>query len=171
MHHACKAWCIVSTNSRFAKSITVVDTISTTVIFYLLPPEGGFLRKTGLFPNISGHRRDVRPDLLRPWWVSPELSKTAIVIRVETINNYFPYRNPPKAVIPLWTFSGFSLTTVGQKEQKGQNRAGILSNSWYPYYLTGAVAFTGRHLLCAYVIIYEISAWNHILWKLNIPCQ
>ena len=47
------------------KSVTVVDTISTTVIFYFLPPEGGFLRKTGLFLNISGHRRNVRPDLLR----------------------------------------------------------------------------------------------------------
>ena len=155
MHHAVKTWCMVSTNSRFAKSITVVDTISTTVIFYFPPSEEWFLRKAGLFLNISSHRRNVRPDLQRPWRVSPELSKTAIVIRVETINDYFPYRNPLKAVIPLWTFSGFPLTTVGQK---GQNRAGILSNSWYPYYLTGAVAFTGRHLLCAYVIIYEISA-------------
>ncbi len=45
--------------------ITVVDTISATVIFYFLPPEGGLLRKTGLFPNISVHRRNVRPDLLR----------------------------------------------------------------------------------------------------------
>ena len=48
-----------------AKSVTVVDTISATVIFYFLPPEGGLLRKTGLFPNISVHRRNVRPDLLR----------------------------------------------------------------------------------------------------------
>ena len=139
------------------RSVTVVDTISTTVIFYFPPSEERLLRKAGLFPNISGHRRDVRPDLQRPWRVSPELSKTAIVIRVETINDYFPYRNPPKAEMLLWALDGFSLIAVGQKEQKGQNRAGILSNSWYPYYLTGAVAFTGRHLLCAYVIIYEIS--------------
>ena len=97
-----------------------------TVIFYFLPPEGGLLRKTGLFPNISVHRRNVRPDLLRAWWVSPELSKTAIVIRVETINDYFPYRNPPKAEMLLWALDGFSLIAVGQKEQKGQNRAGII---------------------------------------------
>ena len=170
MHHAVKTWCMVSTNSRFAKSITVVDTISTTVIFYFPPSEEWFLRKAGLFLNISSHRRDVRPDLLRPWWVSPELSKTAIVIRVETINDYFPYRNPPKAEMLLWALDGFSLIAVGQKEQKGQNRAGILSNSWYPYYLTGAVAFTGRHLLCAYVIIYEVSTQNESARKLNISC-
>ena len=47
------------------KSVTVVDTISTTVIFYFPPSEEWFLRKTGLFPNISVHRRNVRPDLLR----------------------------------------------------------------------------------------------------------
>ena len=47
------------------KSVTVVDTISTTVIFYFLPTEGGFLRKTGVIPNIPGHKRNARPDLLR----------------------------------------------------------------------------------------------------------
>ena len=73
------------------KSVTVVDTISTTVIFYFLPPEGGFLRKTGLFPNISGHKHIVCPGLMRPWSEKIGLSKTAIVIRVETINYYFPY--------------------------------------------------------------------------------
>ena len=124
MHHAVKIWCIVSMSGRFAKSVTVVDTVSATVIFYFSPSEERFLRKAGLFPNISGHRRDVRPNLLRPWWENPGLSKTAIVIRVETINDYYPYRNPPKAVIPLWTFSGFSLTTVGQKGLKGQSKCG-----------------------------------------------
>ena len=48
------------------KSVTVVDTISTTVTFYFPPSEEWFLRKAGLFLNISGHRRDVRPNLLRP---------------------------------------------------------------------------------------------------------
>ena len=55
----------LSKRDTFSKSVTVVDTISTTVIFYFPPPEEWFLRKAGLFPNISGHRRDVRPNLLR----------------------------------------------------------------------------------------------------------
>ena len=90
------------------KSVTVVDTISATVIFYFPPSEEWILRKAGLFPNISGHRRDVRPNLLRPWWENPGLSKTAIVIRVETINDYYPYRNPPKATVLRCTFGGGS---------------------------------------------------------------
>ena len=110
------------------KSVTVVDTMSTTVIFYFPPPEGWFLRKAGLFPNISGHRRNVRPNLLRPWWENPRLSKTAIVIRVETINYYFPYRNPPKAAMLRCAFGGFSLITVGQKRQKGQLKCGQTIN-------------------------------------------
>ena len=48
------------------KSVTVVDTISTTVIFYFLPTEGGFLRKTGVILNIPSHKRNVGPDLLWP---------------------------------------------------------------------------------------------------------
>ena len=170
MHHAVKAWCIVSTSGRFAKSVTVVDTISTTVIFYLLPVWECFWNETGDILNKSGHKQIVCPNLLRPWWENLGLSKTAIVIRVETINDYFPYRNPLKAEMLLWALDGFSLITVGQKGQKGQNRAGILSNSWYPYYFTGTVAFTGRHLLCAYVIIYEVSVQNESVRKLNIPC-
>lgn len=51
---------------QLARSVTVVDTISATVIFYFPPSEERFLRKAGLFPNISVHRRNVRPDLLRP---------------------------------------------------------------------------------------------------------
>jgi len=57
-----KKFCIATRT----KSVTVVDTISTTVIFYFPPFEEWFLRKAGLFPNISVHRRDARPDLLRP---------------------------------------------------------------------------------------------------------
>jgi len=48
------------------KSVTVVDTISTTVTFYFSPPEKGFPRKTGVLPNIPGNKRSVCPDLLRP---------------------------------------------------------------------------------------------------------
>ena len=83
------------------KSVTVVDTISTTVIFYFPPSEEWFLRKAGLFLNISGHRRDVRPDLQRPWSEKTGLGKITIVIRIQTINYYFPYRNPPKAEMLL----------------------------------------------------------------------
>jgi hypothetical protein len=57
---------VISFSVLRAKSVTVVDTISTTVIFYFPPSEEWFLRKAGLFPNISVHRRDARPDLLRP---------------------------------------------------------------------------------------------------------
>ena len=91
MHHAFKTWCIVSTNGRFARSVTVVDTISTTVIFYLLPFRGCFGDKIRDIPNIFGNNQILRPDLLRPWWEYSGLSKTAIVIRVETINDYFPW--------------------------------------------------------------------------------
>ena len=57
---------VISFSVLRAKSVTVVDTISTTVIFYFPPSEEWFLRKAGLFPNISVHRRDARRDLLRP---------------------------------------------------------------------------------------------------------
>ena len=108
------------------KSVTVVDTISTTVTFYFSPPEKGFPRKTGVLPNIPGNKRSVCPDLLRPWWENPGLSKTAIVIRVETINDYFPYINPLKAEMLRWALDGFSFITVWQKGLKGQNRASII---------------------------------------------
>ena len=108
------------------KFITVVDTISTTVTFYFSPPEKGFPRKTGVLPNIPGNKRSVCPDLLRPWWENPGLSKTAIVIRVETINDYFPYINPLKAEMLRWALDGFSFITVWQKGLKGQNRASII---------------------------------------------
>lgn len=59
MHHAVKAWCIVSTNVRFAKSVTVVDTISTTVTFYFLLFCRCFLREIRDFRNISDFEQTV----------------------------------------------------------------------------------------------------------------
>ena len=98
-----------------------------------------FSKNGGLFPNISGHKRNVGPDLLRAWRENPGLSKTAIVIRVETINYYFPYRNPPKAEMLLWALGKFSFITVGQKGQKGQNELVsfllIWSRSLYKYWI------------------------------------
>ena len=123
MHHVFKTWCIVSMSGGFAKSVTVVDTISTTVIFYFPPSEEWFLRKAGLFPNISVHRHNVHPDLQRPWRVSPELSKTAIVIRVETINYYFLYRNPPKAECYSEPWTGFRLLPWDRKDKKDSQMA------------------------------------------------
>jgi hypothetical protein len=38
------------------RSVTVVDTISTTVIFYLLPVWGCFWKETGDISNISGQK-------------------------------------------------------------------------------------------------------------------
>lgn len=73
-----KKFCITTRT----KSVTVVDTISTTVIFYFPPSEEWFLRKAGLFLNISGHRRDVRPDLQRPWSEKTGIGKIEIVIRI-----------------------------------------------------------------------------------------
>lgn len=64
------------------KSITVVDTISATVIFYLLPVWECFWKETRDISNISGHRRDVRPDLLRPWSEKTGIGKIEIVIRI-----------------------------------------------------------------------------------------
>ena len=56
MHHAFKAWCIVSTSGGFAKSVTVVDTISATVIFISCRPREDFCEKRGFsrtFPSIG----------------------------------------------------------------------------------------------------------------------
>ena len=82
------------------------------------------LRKAGLFPNISVHRRNVRPDLLRPWWEDPGLSKTAIVIRVETINDYYPYRNPLKAECYSEPWTSFRLLPWDRKDKK--DRTGLV---------------------------------------------
>ena len=64
------------------KSVTVVDTISTTVIFYLLPFLECFWYETGGIPNISGHKQIVCPDLMRPWSEKTGLGKMTIVIRI-----------------------------------------------------------------------------------------
>ena len=44
---------------QLAKSVTVVDTISTTVIFCLLPFLECFWHETGDIPNIFGHKQIV----------------------------------------------------------------------------------------------------------------
>ena len=58
------------------KSVTVVDTISTTVIFYLFPFWGCFWKETGDISNISSHKQIVCPDLMRPWSEKTGLGKT-----------------------------------------------------------------------------------------------
>ena len=64
------------------KSVTVVDTISTTVTFYLLPFWGCFWKETGNISNIFGHKQIVCPDLMRPWSEKTGLGKKTIVIRI-----------------------------------------------------------------------------------------
>ena len=71
-----------SSPASATKSVTVVDTISTTVTFYLLPFWGCFWKETGDNPNIFGHKQIVCPDLMRPWSEKTGLSKTGIVIRI-----------------------------------------------------------------------------------------
>ena len=58
------------------KSVTVVDTISTTVTFYLLPVWECFWNETGDILNKSGHKQIVCPDLMRPWSEKTGLGKT-----------------------------------------------------------------------------------------------
>ena len=91
MHHAFKTWCIVSTNGRYAKSVTVVDTISTTVTFYLLPFGVCIWNEIRNIPNIFSHKQILCPELLQPWAEKTGLGTTEIVIRIETINYYFLY--------------------------------------------------------------------------------
>ena len=64
------------------KSVTVVDTISTTVIFYLFPFLECFWHETRDIPNISGHKQIVCPDLMRPWSEKTGVGKITIVIRI-----------------------------------------------------------------------------------------
>ena len=91
MHHAFKTWCIVSMSGRFAKSVTVVDTISTTVIFYLLPFLECFWHETGDIPNIFGHKQIV---CLMEKYSLPELDfKYAVVKSLLTI--YLRARTSP----------------------------------------------------------------------------
>ena len=71
-----------SSPASATKSVTVVDTISTTVIFYLFPFWGCFWKETGNISNIFGHKQIVCPDLMRPWSEKTGLGKIAIVIRI-----------------------------------------------------------------------------------------
>ena len=71
-----------SSPASATKSVTVVDTISTTVIFYLLPVWGCFWKETGDISNISGQKQIVCPDLMRPWSEKAGLGKMTIVIRI-----------------------------------------------------------------------------------------
>ena len=64
------------------KSVTVVDTISTTVIFCLLPFLECFWHETGDIPNISGYKQILRPDLIQPWAEKTGLGIMVIVIRI-----------------------------------------------------------------------------------------
>ena len=74
---------VVGSNpSPATKSVTVVDTISTTVTFYLLPFWGCFWYETGNISNIFGHKQIVCPDLMRPWSEKAGLGKIETVIRI-----------------------------------------------------------------------------------------
>ena len=73
---------VISFSVLRAKSVTVVDTISTTVIFYLFPFWGCFRHETGDISNIFGHKQIVCPDLMRPWFEKTGLGKMTIVIRI-----------------------------------------------------------------------------------------
>ena len=81
---------VVGSNPASAtKFVTVVDTISTTVIFYLLPFRGCFGDKIRDVPNIFGNKQILRPDLIRPRAEKTGVDIMIIVIRIETINYYF----------------------------------------------------------------------------------
>ena len=74
---------VVGSNPASAtKSVTVVDTISTTVIFYLFPFWGCFWKETGNISNISSHKQIVCPDLMQPQAEKTRLGKMTIVIRI-----------------------------------------------------------------------------------------
>ena len=71
-----------SSPASATKSVTVVDTISTTVIFYLLSFFERFWHEAVDIPNISGHKQIVCPDLMQPWSEKTGLGKMTIVIRI-----------------------------------------------------------------------------------------
>ena len=64
------------------KSVTVVDTISTTVIFCLFPFRGCFWKETGGISIIPSNKQIVCPDLMRPWSEKTGIGKIEIVIRI-----------------------------------------------------------------------------------------
>lgn len=71
-----------SSPASATKSVTVVDTISTTVTFYLFPFWGYFWKETGDIPYIFGHMQIAYPDLMRPQAEKTGLGKMTIVIRI-----------------------------------------------------------------------------------------
>ena len=71
-----------SSPSPATRSVTVADTISATVIFYLLPFLECFWHEIGDTPNIFDHKQIVCPDLMRPWSEKTGLGKITIVIRI-----------------------------------------------------------------------------------------
>ena len=74
---------VVGSNpSPATKSVTVVDTISTTVIFCLLLFRGCFGDKIRDIPNIFSHKQILRPDLIQPWAEKTGLGIMVIVIRI-----------------------------------------------------------------------------------------
>ena len=100
------------------KSVTVVDTISATVIFYLLPFLECFWHEIGDTPNIFDHKQIVCPDLMRPWSEKTGLGKITIVIRIQTINYYFLYtqNRPWLGVTP--DMDGFPLSPRDIEDRK-----------------------------------------------------
>ena len=99
------------------RSVTVVDTISATVIFYLLLFRGCFGDKIRDIPNIFGNKQILRSELLQPWAEKTGLGTMVIVIRIQTINYCFLYiQNRPWPGASL-AVDGFSLIPTGQKEQ------------------------------------------------------
>ena len=73
-----KKFCIATRT----KSVTVVDTISTTVIFCLLPFGGCFWDEIRDIPNFFSHKQILRPELLQPWAEKTGLGTMVIVIRI-----------------------------------------------------------------------------------------
>ena len=71
-----------SSPASATKSVTVVDTISTTVTLYLLPFWGCFWKETGDISNISSNKQIVCPDLMRPQAEKTGLGKMTNVIRI-----------------------------------------------------------------------------------------
>ena len=71
-----------SSPASATKSVTVVDTISTTVIFYLLPFKECFCKGIRDIPNIFSHKQILHPELLQPWDEKTGHGTMIIVIRI-----------------------------------------------------------------------------------------
>ena len=101
------------------RSVTVVDTISTTVIFYFLLLCRQFLRENRDFQNISAVEQTVKSHLPQLGVPKARLVRIAIVIRIQTINYYFLYTQNRPWLGVISDMDGFLLIPMGQK---GQNR-------------------------------------------------